>query len=170
MMTSSHTTATSKPENFGFSIDRLPWITKMLEGYVNRGEIPGFIATIARKGQTIYYEKSGWMNIEDQTPMQDDAIFMIASMTKPVTSVALMMLWEEGHFQLRDPVSRFLPEFADVKVSTTSDASGETGELVVIAASSAWANRLRYEADTLLAAARDAGLTVSACRVRVSSG
>jgi CubicO group peptidase (beta-lactamase class C family) len=62
--------------------------------------------------------------------MRDDAVFRIASMTKPITSVALMMLWERGAFQLRDPVARYLPEFAEVRVSTTADASGETGELI----------------------------------------
>ncbi len=62
--------------------------------------------------------------------MRTDAIFRIASMTKPITSLALMMLWEEGHFQLRDPVAKFIPEFTDVKVSTTGDASGESGELI----------------------------------------
>ena len=70
------------------------------------------------------------MDVAAGKPMQADAIFRIASMTKPITSVALMMLWEEGHFQLRDPVSKFIPAFADLKVSTTGDASGETGELV----------------------------------------
>jgi len=70
------------------------------------------------------------MDIDGKKPMRKDAIFRIASMTKPITSVALMMLWEEGKFQLRDPVSKFIPEFSDQKVSTTADASGETGELV----------------------------------------
>jgi CubicO group peptidase (beta-lactamase class C family) len=70
------------------------------------------------------------MDVATGKPMREDAIFRIASMTKPIASTALMMLWEEGHFQLRDPVSKFIPAFADTKVSTTADASGESGQLV----------------------------------------
>jgi CubicO group peptidase (beta-lactamase class C family) len=83
-----------------------------------------------RKGKLVHFEVQGDMDVEAGKAMQADAIFRIASMTKPITSVALMMLWEEGYFQLRDPVSKFIPAFADVKVSTTADASGKTGELV----------------------------------------
>jgi CubicO group peptidase (beta-lactamase class C family) len=98
-------TQTIYPENVGFSSDRLVRITNRLQGYVQHGEIPGLIATIARKDETVYYGKFGWMDIEAQQPMQDDAIFMIASMTKPITAVAAMMLYEEGQFHLNTPIS-----------------------------------------------------------------
>ena len=115
---------TSTPENAGFSTERLQRITAQLQGSVDRGEIPGFIATIARKGQTVYYQKSGWMDIETDTPMQDDAIFMIASMTKPITAVAAMMLYEEGYFHLNTPISKFIPAFADTPVYAGTGPQG----------------------------------------------
>ncbi len=117
-------TVTSNPENIGFSASRLPRITKMLQGCVDRGEIPGFIATVARRGETVYYEKSGWMDIEADKPMQDDAIFMIASMTKPITALAAMMLYEEGHFHLNTPISKFIPGFAETPVYAGTGSQG----------------------------------------------
>ena len=68
--------------------------------------------------------------MKEKKPLKEDTIFRIASMTKPIASVALMILWEEGHFQLNDPVAKFIPAFSETKVSTTSDASGKTGDLV----------------------------------------
>jgi CubicO group peptidase (beta-lactamase class C family) len=90
----------SNPESVGFSSSRLLRLTTLLHGYVDRGDLPGMCATIARKGQIAYYEKLGWMNKEAQIPIQDDTIYVIASMTKPITAVAIMMLYEEGHFHL----------------------------------------------------------------------
>jgi CubicO group peptidase (beta-lactamase class C family) len=83
-----------------------------------------------RRGKLVHLEVQGEMDVANGTDMRRDTIFRIASMTKPIASAALMMLWEEGRFQLRDPVARFLPEFADPRVSTTGDVSGETGELI----------------------------------------
>ncbi len=114
----------SIPENAGFSAERLQRITAQLQGNVDRDEIPGFIATIARRGETVYYEKSGWMDIEAQKPMLDDAIFMIASMTKPITAVAAMMLYEEGYFHLNTPISKFIPAFADTPVYAGTGSEG----------------------------------------------
>ncbi len=106
----------TSPESAGFSSERLSRITSALQGYVERGELSGMIATIARGGQTVYYEKIGWMDREARKPMRDDAIFRIASMTKPVTSVAIMLLYEEGHFHLNMPVAQFIPAFKNAKV------------------------------------------------------
>ena len=99
-------------------------ITTFLQGKVDRGEMPGMIATVARRGQTAYYQKFGYLDREAQTPMRDDAIFIIASMTKPVTSVALMTLYEEGHFHLNTPVYEFIPAFRDTKVFVRETAGG----------------------------------------------
>ena len=109
---------TANPEDAGFSPDRLGRITKLLHGYVDHGELPGYIAMIARQGETVYCDKYGWMDIESQKTMQDDAIFMIASMTKPITAVAIMMLYEEGYFHLNTPVSKFIPGFKHEKSNT----------------------------------------------------
>jgi len=112
------------PESVGLSAERLGRITTYLRGKVDRGEMPGMIATIARRGQTAYYEKFGYLDREARTPMRDDAIFIIASMTKPVTSVALMTLYEEGHFHLNTPVYEFIPAFRDTKVFVRETATG----------------------------------------------
>ena len=85
--------------------------------------MPGTVTMIARNGRVVHFESHGAMDADQGTAMRDDAIFRIASMTKPITSVALMMLWEEGRFQLRDPVAKYLPEFANQTVSTTMDVS-----------------------------------------------
>ncbi len=120
----------ANPESVGMSSDRLARIAPAMQRYIDAELTPGVTTAIVRKGKLVHFEVQGDMDVEADKPMRADAIFRIASMTKPITSVALMMLWEEGHFQLRDPVSKFIPEFADVKVSSTGDASGNTGELL----------------------------------------
>jgi CubicO group peptidase (beta-lactamase class C family) len=100
----------------GFSPARLGRISTLMQRYVDDGKLAGIIATVARRGQTAYMEKFGMMDIEANKPMAFDAIFRIASMTKPVTSVAVMMLYEEGHFHLNTPISNFIPGFKDTKV------------------------------------------------------
>ncbi len=120
----------ASPESVGMSSERLARIAPAMQRYIDAELTPGVITAIVRKGKLVHFETHGEMDTAAQKPMTDDAIFRIASMTKPITSVALMMLWERGLFQLRDPVSRFIPAFGDVKVSSTSDASGATGELL----------------------------------------
>jgi CubicO group peptidase (beta-lactamase class C family) len=123
---------TTKPERVGMSSERLERIAPAMQEYIDAGLVPGTVTMIARKGKVVHFEAQGYMDAENEVPMRKDAIFRIASMTKPMASVALMMLWEEGKFQLSDPVSKFIPSFANQQVSTTSDASGKTGELVSV--------------------------------------
>ncbi len=120
------------PESVGMSSERLERIGPAMQKYIDDKLVPGVVTLVARKGKVVHFESQGFMDVESGKPMRPDAIFRIASMTKPITSVALMMLWEEGAFQLRDPVSKFIPDFADQKVSTTSDASGDTGGLMPV--------------------------------------
>ena len=120
----------SRPESAGLSSERLARIGPVMQGYIDAGLIPGAVTAIVRRGRLVHLETHGWLDADAERPMQRDTIFRIASMTKPITSVALMQLWEQGLLQLHDPVARFLPEFAEVKVSTTGDASGATGELI----------------------------------------
>lgn len=118
------------PESVGMSSERLARIAPAMQQYIDDQLVPGVVTLVARKGKVVHFETHGYMDVDSGTPMRPDAIFRIASMTKPITSVALMMLWEEGAFQLRDPVSRFIPEFANPQVSTTADASGNSGSLI----------------------------------------
>lgn len=122
--------ARSKPERVGMSSERLKRIAPAMQKYIDKGLVPGTVTLVARRGKVVHFEAQGYMDARSQKAMRKDALFRIASMTKPITSVALMMLWEEGKLQLSDPVSKFLPEFSEQMVSSTSDASGETGELV----------------------------------------
>ena len=107
----------AKPESVGLSSKRLERVSAAMQGYVDRQEVAGAVALIARRGKVAYLETFGERDAEADAAMTADTIFRIASMTKPIASVALMQLWEEGHFQLRDPISKYLPEFADMKVA-----------------------------------------------------
>jgi CubicO group peptidase (beta-lactamase class C family) len=103
----------------GLSTERLERIDRMLEGAVGNGEIPGAVALIARNGKIVYHKAFGQSDAGQGTAFQKDAIFRIASQTKAITSTAVMILWEEGRFRLDDPISRFIPEFANTGVLDT---------------------------------------------------
>ncbi len=105
------------PGSAGFAADRLERIDAVLQGYVDRREVPGVVGLIARRGQIAYHKSFGFRDAEAKVPMEHDVIFRIASMTKPIASVALMTLWEEGRLQLRDPVAKLLPEFESMQVA-----------------------------------------------------
>lgn len=96
--------------------------TSALQKYIDEHKLPGLIAMVARHGKIVCYEKYGLMDVDK--PMQFNAIFRLASMTKPITSVAVMMLYEQGHFKLDDAVSKYIPEFKDLKVFSSLDKDG----------------------------------------------
>ena len=112
----------AKPEQVGISSERLNLIKPAMQSYVDEKKLPGMVTMVARHGKVVSFEKFGLMDINQ--PMQSDAIFRIASMTKPITSVAVMMLYEEGFFQLDDPIAKYIPEFQDLKVFTKKDING----------------------------------------------
>ena len=123
----------NKPEDVGFSSERLKRVTDAFQSEVDKGAIPGAVVLIARNRKIAYLEVFGFQNRENKEPMKTDAIFRIASMSKPITSVAVMMLVEEGKIQLLDPVSHYLPEFKGVqvgveKLNTTTGNSELIGE------------------------------------------
>ncbi len=106
-----------RPEEVGLSADRLRRIDEHLERrYLASGKIAGALTLVSRKDRVAYLSPVGRMDIERDKPMREDTIFRIYSMTKPITSVALMMLYEEGHFQLDDPVHKSIPEWRDLRV------------------------------------------------------
>jgi CubicO group peptidase (beta-lactamase class C family) len=106
-----------KPKRAGFSKRRLERITDHLQrNYIEPGKIPGCQVAVARKGSLAYFRSLGRMDIERNRPVTDDTIFRIYSMTKPITSIALMQLYERGAFQLNDPVHRVIPQWRDQKV------------------------------------------------------
>lgn len=113
-----------KPEKVGFSSERLGRINTVMQRYVEEHKAAGFVTLIARRGQVVHFEKCGMAEIETDKPMALDTIFRIYSMTKPMTSVAVLMLMEEGLLRLDDPVARYIPAFKDVKVL---DSNGTWG-------------------------------------------
>ena len=108
------------PEEVGFSSERLKKFSKTLAALVDAGKYAGITTLVARHGKVIDFNVIGRQNLERDTPLKPDSIFRLMSMTKPITAVALMILYEEGRWALDDPVSKFLPEFANLKVMTSS--------------------------------------------------
>ena len=122
----------SSPEEVGFSKERLERISAWLKTDVDKKVIPGAVVMILRKGKIAYYESFGYQDREKNIPMARNSIFRLYSMTKPFTSLATMMLAEEGKLLLMHPVSRYLPEFKDLKVGVEKkDPSTGKVELVL---------------------------------------
>ena len=103
-------------ETVGFSTERLQRIGSVMQGFVDEGKLPGVITLVARHGQIAYFDVYGMMDVDAKTPLREDSLFRIYSMTKPITSVAVMMLHEQGKFLLGDAVSKYIPAFRHVKV------------------------------------------------------
>ena len=110
-------TPTAKPEDVGFSSERLHRINDLVQRHITAGSFSGAVTLVARNGRIAHFEAQGLMDIEARKPMQKDAIFKIMSMTKPVVGVSIMMMIEEGKVRLTDPVSKFIPELKGLKVA-----------------------------------------------------
>lgn len=106
----------SKPEDGGMSQTRLSNIDKLLEEQVKNQSIPGAVALIIRNGKLVYYKAFGYSDVEKRSLLKKDDIFRIASQSKAITSLAVMLLWEEGRFLLDEPVSKYIPEFKSPKL------------------------------------------------------
>ena len=112
----------------GMSYERLEKIAPTLSEHIKEGRFPGFITAVARKGRVVHFETQGFSDIEKQIPLQKDSLFRIYSMSKPITGVALMILIEEGKIRLNDPVSLYIPEFAETKVMVMNKDGSYTTE------------------------------------------
>jgi CubicO group peptidase (beta-lactamase class C family) len=117
----SHELPTAKAEKVGMSTERLNTLTNGMKSIVDEGKLAGVVTMVARHGKVVHFVASGKSDIAKNTPMQKDSIFRIYSMSKPITGVAMMMLFEEGKWQLNDPVSKYIPEFANLKVYSGVD-------------------------------------------------
>ena len=118
----------TRPEEVGLSKERLQRISAWIQSDVDKKVVPGAVVMVLRKGKIAYYEAFGYQDREKNIPMTRDSIFRISSMTKPFTSLAVMMLAEEGKIQLPVPVSLYLPEFKNLKVGVEKKdpATGKT--------------------------------------------
>ncbi|HRJ31493.1 MAG TPA: serine hydrolase domain-containing protein [Cyclobacteriaceae bacterium] len=113
----------AKPENAGLSPERLKRIDQMVNELVESKAIPGAVVLIARNGKIVYHQAYGYSDVDSKKTMQKDNIFRIASQSKAIASLAAMILWEEGKFQLDDPVSRYIPEFKNPTVLKSFNAA-----------------------------------------------
>lgn len=113
-----------RPEDVGLSSERLQRVSALVRRYIDDKQITGAVTVVTRKGRTAHFEATGHMDAESKTPMRKDGVFRMASMSKPVTGVAILMLMEEGKLRLTDPVSRFIPSFAGSKVALVKEPRG----------------------------------------------
>lgn len=114
---------TAEPKDVGFDAGRLARITDQFKPYVDDGRLPGWLIAVSRNGETPYLETYGKRDLESGAPLELDTVFRFYSMTKPITSVAAMILFEEGKLELTDPVSKFIPSFADTRVYSKGPAT-----------------------------------------------
>jgi CubicO group peptidase (beta-lactamase class C family) len=112
---------TAKPEQTGFSAERLARVHDMVERHIGAHDISGAVTLVARNGKVAHFEAHGLADIEAKKPMSKDSLFWIMSMTKPVVGTAVLMMMEEGKLRLTDPVSKFIPEFKAMKVAVIED-------------------------------------------------
>ena len=111
----------TKPEVVGISGERLQRIHETVQRHIDAHDISGAVTLVARKGRIAHFEAQGAMDLDSKKPMPKDALFWIASMSKPITGVAILMLMEEGKLRLNDPVSKFIPEFKGMKVAVMQE-------------------------------------------------
>jgi CubicO group peptidase (beta-lactamase class C family) len=116
--------ATGKPEDVGMSSERLGRVKEAVQRHIDNGNVPGAVTLVSRNGRIVHFEAHGLIDVEAKRPMPKDAMFRLASTSKPVTAVAVMMLVEEGKIRLNDPISRFIPEYANVKVAVPAAGRG----------------------------------------------
>jgi CubicO group peptidase (beta-lactamase class C family) len=116
---------TTKPEKVGMSTERLQRINEMMQRHIDAGDITGGVTAVARRGQVVHFQAHGLMDLDAKKPMPKDAVFRMASSTKPIAGVAVMMLVEEGKIRLTDPVHKFIPEFKDMKVAVPKHGGPE---------------------------------------------
>ena len=115
-MVSAGTISAARPEKMGFSSGRLQRIHELMQRNIDDGNFAGAVTLVARQGRIVHFETHGMMDLDAKKPMAKDAIFRIMSMTKPVVGVSILMLLEEGKVRLNDRVSKFIPQFRDLKV------------------------------------------------------
>ncbi len=117
----------AKPEDVGISSERLHRIHELILRHLDAGSFSGAVTLVSRNGRIAHLEAQGLMDIETKKPMATDTMFRIMSMTKPVVGVAVMMMIEEGKVRLNDPVSRFIPQFKDLKVGVAQPDQAAAG-------------------------------------------
>ena len=114
---------TATPEEVGMSSERLERINTVMQRHIDAGDIQGAVTVVARRGKLVHFQTHGLMDVDNNRAMQEDSIFIMMSSTKPLLGVSAMMMIEEGLIRPEDPVSRYIPEFADMQVAVLADPS-----------------------------------------------
>jgi CubicO group peptidase (beta-lactamase class C family) len=120
----------ARPESVGMSSQRLDRLSNGMRALADQGQISGVVTIVAKDGKVVHFDAAGKRDVQSGAPMRKDSIFRIYSMSKPITGVAMMMLMEEGKWQLSDPVAKHIPEFSDLKVAKIDP---DTGALTQVA-------------------------------------
>ena len=115
----------AEAETVGMSTERLKRIDTAMQRHIDAGDIQGAVTAVARRGKVVHFKAHGLMDVEAERPMAQDAIFIMMSSTKPVLGIAAMMMIEEGLIRPNDPVSKYIPEFADMQVAVLKDPADE---------------------------------------------
>jgi CubicO group peptidase (beta-lactamase class C family) len=115
----------AKPESVGFSAERLARLDSGMKSLVDSKKMAGMVTVLARHGKIVEEKTYGYADVASQKPMQKDTIVRIYSMTKPITGIAMMMLYEEGKWKPSDPIARYIPEFRDLRVYSGVDKDGK---------------------------------------------
>lgn len=121
----------ASPESVGFSTDGLKAYQQAMRALVDDGKLAGVTTLVARHGKVVQFDAYGVQDLETKRPVTKDTIFRIASMTKPIAGVAMMMLWEQGKWTLNDPVAKHIPEFAHLKVATPDGTVAQTSPMTM---------------------------------------
>ena len=132
LATNAEELPTAAPEDVGMSSERLARIGEVVDRAIASEHITGAVTLVVRKGKVTHFEAHGLMDVASMRPMKKDTIFQIASMTKPVTGVAFLMLLEEGKVRLTDPVSKFIPEFDGIQVAVPVSGDGDDSEIYLV--------------------------------------
>jgi CubicO group peptidase (beta-lactamase class C family) len=143
-----------QPARTGFAADRLARIDRFMQQYVDSGQIAGAVGLVLRNGKVVYRHAVGWSDLESRRPMTEVALFRIASQTKAITTAVILSLLEEGKLSLWDPVSRYIPAFANTTVMTRSDtgrAIKPAGRPITISQLLTHTSGISYGTDSLVA-------------------
>jgi CubicO group peptidase (beta-lactamase class C family) len=118
-----------RPESLGLSSERLERVADLMQRHIDARTFPGAVTLVARDNRIAYFRAQGLMDVETARPMQKDAVFRIMSMTKPIVAVSILMLVEDGHVRLTDPLSRFVPELQELSVAVPGEAGSGAAAL-----------------------------------------
>ena len=161
----------AEPETVGMSAKRLTRIKPAMQSFIDADKVPGLLTVIARHGKVVHFETQGYADTKPPKPLKADTIFRLYSQTKPITGVAVMIAYEQGHFLLNDPVAKYLPEFREMKVYTDSGLIDAKGPITIrqLLTHTSGLDYGWYPDDPVASLYREAGLEDANARLSLST-